>query len=84
MLTVGVLAGSHRGRGWEEFTDRAIDLLSKNKEDLVFLLWGKQAQKKAELVCQTKHLVLCADHPRTHTFALTCNHFSQTKSLVNW
>ena len=56
-------AGSHQGKGWEQFTDAAIKAISNEKSGLVFLLWGAYAQKKAELIDSTKHLVLKAAHP---------------------
>ena len=56
-------AGSHQGRGWEQFTDRVIDLLSKEKTGLVFILWGSYAQKKGAIIDRTKHLVIESPHP---------------------
>ncbi|MCY4523431.1 MAG: uracil-DNA glycosylase [Halobacteriovoraceae bacterium] len=56
-------AASHRGRGWETFTDRVIQVLNSKKEKLVFLLWGSHAQEKGKSIDQTKHLVLKAPHP---------------------
>ena len=56
-------AASHQGRGWEEFTDNVIRLLSDKKEHLVFLLWGSYAIKKANLINMEKHLVLTSAHP---------------------
>ena len=55
--------GSHQNKGWEEFTDAVIRLLSNEKEDLVFMLWGAYAQKKGELIDRNKHLVLESAHP---------------------
>ena len=56
-------AASHKGRGWEIFTDRVIEILNKQKEGLVFLLWGSHAQKKGENINPTKHLILKSSHP---------------------
>ncbi len=56
-------AGSHHLRGWEEFTDRIISVLNEKKENLVFILWGSPAQKKAQTVDPKKHLVLKSVHP---------------------
>ena len=56
-------AGSHQGKGWEKFTDRIIGLLNKEKEGLVFLLWGAYAQRKGEFIDRGKHLVLQSPHP---------------------
>jgi uracil-DNA glycosylase len=56
-------AASHQKKGWEEFTDRAIHLLNEKRENIVFVLWGAYAQKKAAFVDRTKHLVLESVHP---------------------
>lgn len=56
-------AGSHQGRGWETFTDAAIRLLAATRSHLVFILWGSYAQRKAQFVDRTRHLVLAAPHP---------------------
>ncbi|HCI54708.1 MAG TPA: uracil-DNA glycosylase [Bacteroidales bacterium] len=56
-------AGSHQGRGWEQFTDAAIRILNNEKNNLVFFLWGAYAQKKGENINKTKHLVLESVHP---------------------
>jgi len=56
-------AGSHQQRGWEQFTDATIRLLSEEKEHLVFILWGRPAQSKEKLIDSSRHLVLKAPHP---------------------
>ena len=56
-------ANSHRGQGWESFTDAVIKLLSAQKEHLVFILWGAPAGTKAALIDSKKHLILRAPHP---------------------
>lgn len=56
-------AGSHQGKGWETFTDEVIRVISSEKENVVFLLWGAFAQKKMELIDSTKHYVLTSPHP---------------------
>lgn len=56
-------AGSHQGKGWEEFTDACIDALNREREHLVFLLWGSYAQAKGRLIDRQRHLVLRAPHP---------------------
>ncbi len=56
-------AGSHQNKGWEEFTTAVIDILSKQKEHLVFILWGNYAQKKGEVIDCSKHLVIKSAHP---------------------
>lgn len=63
-LTVSAnIAGSHQGRGWETFTDAVIKSISDNKENVVFLLWGAYAGRKAELIDTAKHCVLKSAHP---------------------
>lgn len=88
-------AGSHQGRGWETFTDKAIDLVNQQCQGVVFLLWGSYAQKKAAFIDQSRHLVLKAPHPSplsAHRGFIGCGHFSQAnhylqsqgKSPINW
>lgn len=72
-------AGSHQGHGWERFTDSVIDILSKNREHLVFILWGAYAQKKGAVIDRSKHLVLAAAHPSPLSAwngFFGCKHFS--------
>jgi len=57
------LAGSHANKGWEAFTDRIIDYLNREKNDLVFLLWGSYAQRKGQFIDRERHLVLSSPHP---------------------
>ncbi len=56
-------AGSHQGKGWENFTDRIIEVVNEQCEHVVFILWGSYAQKKASFVDRKKHLVLESVHP---------------------
>lgn len=79
-------AGSHQNKGWEIFTDEVIKTLSSKKTKLVFLLWGKYAQAKAELIDDKKHLVLKAPHPSpfsAHTGFLGCKHFSMVNQYLS-
>jgi uracil-DNA glycosylase len=78
------LAGSHQGKGWEGFTDALIDRLNREREGLVFLLWGSYAQAKGKLIDTRKHQVLKAPHPSplsAHRGFIGCGHFSFTN---NW
>lgn len=79
-------AGSHQGKGWEQFTNSAIQKLSDKRNNLVFLLWGKYAQNKASLInSQNDHLILKAPHPSpfsAHTGFLGCKHFSKTNNFL--
>lgn len=56
-------AASHQKKGWEEFTDKVIDVLSREKEGLVFILWGAPAQKKASRVDEKRHFLIKSVHP---------------------
>ena len=77
-------AASHAGKGWERFTDRAIASLSDRREGIVFLLWGKYAQQKGELVDQARHHVLTAAHPSPYSAGgfFGCRHFSRANELL--
>jgi uracil-DNA glycosylase len=56
-------AGSHQGKGWEEFTDEVIRVIDRTQSNVVFMLWGNFAQKKSGLIDSSKHLILKAPHP---------------------
>lgn len=56
-------AGSHQSKGWETFTDEVIKLISDQKQNVVFMLWGAYAQKKGAVIDSKKHLILKAKHP---------------------
>ena len=78
-------AASHQGKGWEVFTDRVIECLSRREKRCVFLLWGNYAQKKGVVIDRTKHKVLTAPHPSplsAYRGFLGCKHFSQCNSLL--
>ncbi|TVQ50094.1 MAG: uracil-DNA glycosylase [Saprospirales bacterium] len=87
-------AGSHRNKGWEQFTDAAISKLSEYKENLVFLLWGNFARGKKELIDDSKHLILESPHPSplarggffgNHHFSKTNEYLiKHKKSPINW
>lgn len=95
-LTVRASApASHQDHGWETFTDRVIETLARERERLVFLLWGRYAREKKNLINPAKHLILEAPHPSP--FSATdgffgSRHFSQTndylktygKKLIRW
>ena len=72
-------AGAHQGKGWEGFTDAAIDALNREREGLVFLLWGSYAQRKGQLIDTRRHSVLSSVHPSplsAHRGFIGCGHFS--------
>lgn len=72
-------AGSHQGRGWEAFTDAAVECLNREREGLVFMLWGSYAQAKGKFIDRTRHAVLRAPHPSplsAYRGFIGCGHFS--------
>ena len=88
-------AGSHRGQGWEEFTDKIIELLNREREHLVFMLWGSPARQKGAYIDREKHRVLETVHPSplsAHRGFFGCGHFSRANKYletqgiqpVNW
>jgi uracil-DNA glycosylase len=77
--------GSHQKRGWEDFTDAVIKLISEKRENIVFLLWGAYAQKKGDLIDRNKHLVLMSAHPSPFSADrgfFGCRHFSKTNEYL--
>jgi len=56
-------SNSHQGRGWEQFTDRVIELVAAKETRVVFVLWGREAQKKRSLITQSRHSVVACAHP---------------------
>lgn len=79
-------AGSHQKKGWETFTDEVIKIISKEKKDVIFLLWGGFAKKKACLIDAEKHHILTSGHPsplsanRGHWFGN--KHFSKVNEIL--
>ena len=88
-------AGSHQGKGWETFTDKVIEVVNRNRENVVFLLWGSYAQKKGRFIDSQRHLILKSPHPSplsAHRGFLGNGHFKSTNdyllannvSPINW
>ncbi len=78
-------AASHQGKGWEGFTDAAIDALNREREGLVFLLWGSYAQRKGQFIDRHRHCVLKSVHPSplsAHRGFIGCAHFSTTNRYL--
>ena len=78
-------AGAHQGKGWEGFTDHIVDVLNREREHLVFLLWGSYAQAKGKMIDTSKHRVLKAPHPSplsAHRGFIGCGHFSKTNEYL--
>jgi len=76
---------SHQGKGWEQFTDAIIEAVNAQDRPIVYMLWGKPAQRKASMLNNPKHLVLKAAHPSplsaSHGF-FGCKHFSQANAFL--
>ncbi|NLW97906.1 MAG: uracil-DNA glycosylase [Xanthomonadaceae bacterium] len=77
--------GAHQGRGWEGFTDHVVEVLNREREGLVFMLWGSYAQKKGAIVDTRRHCVLRTTHPSplsAHRGFLGCGHFSKANRYL--
>ena len=78
-------AGSHQGKGWEQFTDAIIEAVNAQDRPVVYLLWGKPAQSKIPMLTNPKHLILKALHPSplsAYRGFFGCRHFSQTNEFL--
>ena len=78
-------AAAHQGKGWERFTDAVIERISREREGVVFMLWGAYAQKKGQLVDASRHCLLRAPHPSplsAHRGFLGCKHFSKANDYL--
>ena len=78
-------AGSHQNKGWEQFTDAAVHALSREREGLVFMLWGSYARRKGASIDRKKHLVLECAHPSplsAHNGFFGCRHFSRANEYL--
>ena len=78
-------AGSHQNKGWEIFTDKSIQVISKNKTHVVFILWGRYAQTKRTLIDESKHHVIASAHPSplsAHNGFLGSKPFSKTNAYL--
>ena len=96
VLTVeATQANSHKGLGWETFTEAAIKAVSKELNNIVFILWGRQAQLLSSILDDAKHLILSTAHPSplsAHNGFFGCKHFSKAneylekhgKEPINW
>lgn len=88
-------ANAHKGKGWEQFTDKILATVNEHCEHVVFMLWGSHAQKKGAMIDRQRHCVLEAPHPSplsAYRGFLGCRHFSQAnsylqqyeKQAINW
>lgn len=79
------LASSHQGKGWEQFTDRVIEVINQQLSGVVFMLWGNYAHRKGAMVDRTKHCVLQAPHPSplsAYRGFFGCDHFSTANDYL--
>lgn len=79
-------AGSHQGKGWEQFTDAVVQRLAATRTGLVFMLWGSYAQKKGAVVNPHEHCVLTSPHPSplsAHRGFFGCKHFSKANAYLS-
>lgn len=86
VLTVRAgIANSHRGMGWEYFTDHIIGLLNEREQPVVFMLWGRNAREKKALITNSQHLILEAAHPSpfsVYNGFFGCRHFSKANAFL--
>lgn len=78
-------AHSHKSLGWEQYTDKVIELIDKHLEGVVFILWGAHAKKKGKSIDKEKHHVLSGPHPSplsAYRGFFGCKHFSKTNELL--
>ncbi len=78
-------ANSHRGKGWEKFTDAVIEKVNQKSEPVVYLLWGANAREKTKLINNPNHLILTAAHPSplsAFNGFFGCRHFSKANSFL--
>ncbi|QFU77892.1 uracil-DNA glycosylase [Halioglobus maricola] len=78
-------AASHRGKGWETFTDRVIEVINRDREGVVFMLWGGYAQSKGAKIDTSRHCVLQAPHPSplsAHRGFFGCGHFAAANDYL--
>ena len=79
-------ANSHKGIGWETFTDKVIELLNERSKPIVFLLWGGNARRKAQLVTNPSHKILACAHPSplsAYNGFFGCGHFIKCNEFLN-
>ena len=76
---------SHKGKGWEIFTTRIIELLNEREDPIIFVLWGNDAKKKQEYITNPNHFILTAAHPSplsAYNGFFGCKHFSKINEIL--
>ena len=79
------LANSHRGKGWEIFTDRIVELLNEREDPVIFLLWGSNAKEKMKVITNPQHKILTTVHPSPLSASrgfFGCGHFKTANRLL--
>lgn len=79
-------ANSHKGKGWEIFTDKIIELLNEREKPVIFLLWGNNAKEKMKLITNKNHYIFSSVHPSplsAHRGFFGCKHFSRCNEVLN-
>ena len=85
LTVVAGRSGSHQGFGWEQFTDKIVNIVNEQRDNVVFLLWGRPAQEKGAIVDRKRHCVLSAPHPSPLSADrgfFGCRHFSKTNCYL--
>ncbi len=78
-------ANSHRGRGWEIFTNRVVEMLNQREDPVIFLLWGSNAKEKTAVITKPQHIILTAAHPSPLSASrgfFGCGHFKRANELL--
>ena len=78
-------ANSHKGKGWEIFTDRIIELLNEKEEPVIFILWGNNAKSKKRLITNPKHFIIEGVHPSPLSASrgfFGCGHFKKVNEIL--
>lgn len=79
------LANSHRGKGWEIFTDRVVELLNEREDPVIFMLWGNNAKEKIKVITNPQHKILTAAHPSPLSASrgfFGCGHFKTANRML--
>lgn len=79
------IANSHRNKGWEEFTNRVVELLNERDESVIFMLWGNNAKEKMKLITNPQHVILTSVHPSPLSASrgfFGCGHFSLANKIL--
>lgn len=79
------LANSHRGKGWEIFTDRVVELLNEREDPVIFMLWGANAKEKIKIITEPRHRILTAAHPSPLSASrgfFGCGHFKTANRML--